>query len=100
MHSAKFLNEKDSSNVLAAVQRYNIHHPVVNDAESGMWEALGIKCWPTLLILGKLSAQLYLLLLRTWWTKTCDCIIYIYLLYLTWGVLNIMVRSAPYVRLL
>lgn len=53
VHSAKFLNEKDYSKVAAAVQRYNIQHPVVNDAESSVWEALGIKCWPTILILGK-----------------------------------------------
>ncbi|XP_004929227.1 NHL repeat-containing protein 2 isoform X2 [Bombyx mori] len=52
VHSAKFLNEKDYSKVAAAVQRYNIQHPVVNDAESSVWEALGIKCWPTILILG------------------------------------------------
>lgn len=52
VHCAKFSNEKISSNVIAAVQRYNIHHPVVNDLDSCMWEALGIRCWPTLLILG------------------------------------------------
>ncbi|KAF9412305.1 hypothetical protein HW555_009143 [Spodoptera exigua] len=51
VHCAKFSNEKESTNVLAAVHRYNIHHPVVNDADSCMWDALGIKCWPTLLIL-------------------------------------------------
>lgn len=52
VHSAKFDNEKDSSNILSAVQRYNITHPVVNDGSSSMWMDLKIKCWPTLLILG------------------------------------------------
>lgn len=61
VHSAKFINEKNSSSVLSAVQRYNIHHPVVNDAESCMWEALGIRCWPTLLILGPGNKPIFVL---------------------------------------
>lgn len=52
VHSAKFDNEKDSANILSAVQRYDITHPVVNDGNSSMWMDLKIKCWPTLLILG------------------------------------------------
>lgn len=52
MHSAKFENEKLSSNILAAVQRYNIGHPVVNDNKSEMWQNCGIHCWPTLLMVG------------------------------------------------
>ncbi|XP_074025751.1 NHL repeat-containing protein 2 [Leptinotarsa decemlineata] len=52
VHSAKFENEKISSNILAAVQRYNINHPVVNDANSEMWKNCDVQCWPTLLILG------------------------------------------------
>ncbi|XP_026738325.1 large subunit GTPase 1 homolog [Trichoplusia ni] len=61
VHCAKFTNEKDSSKVLAAVQRYNIHHPVVNDADSYMWETMGIRCWPTLLILGPGNKPLFVL---------------------------------------
>ncbi|XP_013133966.1 PREDICTED: NHL repeat-containing protein 2 [Papilio polytes] len=61
VHCAKFNNEKDSSNILAAVRRYNIHHPVVNDADSSYWEALGIHCWPTLLILGPGNKPLFVL---------------------------------------
>lgn len=53
MHSAKFDNEKDSANILAAIQRYTITHPVVNDSDGVMWQNLGIPCWPTLLIIGK-----------------------------------------------
>ncbi|XP_018561390.1 NHL repeat-containing protein 2 isoform X2 [Anoplophora glabripennis] len=52
VHSAKFENEKISSNILAAVQRYNIGHPVVNDANSDMWKNCDVQCWPTLLMLG------------------------------------------------
>lgn len=52
VHSAKFENEKISSNILAAVQRYNINHPVVNDCDSKMWKNCDVHCWPTLLLLG------------------------------------------------
>lgn len=51
VHSAKFENEKDSKNIMSALQRYGISHPVVNDSEGIMWSALGIPCWPTLLVL-------------------------------------------------
>ncbi len=51
VHSAKFDNEKSSENVRAAVQRYGITHPVVNDYEALWWKSLGIACWPTLLVL-------------------------------------------------
>ncbi|CAH2066351.1 unnamed protein product, partial [Iphiclides podalirius] len=61
VHCAKFNNEKDTANILAAVQRYNIHHPVVNDADSTFWEALGIRCWPTLLILGPGNKPIFVL---------------------------------------
>ncbi|CAK1603371.1 unnamed protein product [Parnassius mnemosyne] len=61
VHCAKFSNEKDSANILAAVQRYNIHHPVVNDADSLFWDALGIRCWPTLLVLGPGNKPMFIL---------------------------------------
>lgn len=62
VHSAKFDNEKDSSNILSAVQRYEITHPVVNDADSSMWIELKIKCWPTLLVLGPRANPLFILM--------------------------------------
>ena len=51
VHSAKFLNEKVSENIANAVRRYEIHHPVVNDADIVLWTRLGVTCWPTLVIL-------------------------------------------------
>lgn len=62
VHSAKFDNEKDSSNILSAIQRYDITHPVINDANSVMWNDLNIQCWPTLLILGPLANPLFVLM--------------------------------------
>ncbi|GAB0091012.1 NHL repeat-containing protein 2 [Sergentomyia squamirostris] len=59
VHSAKFDNEKDSANILSAVQRYNITHPVVNDVNSSMWNDIGVQCWPTLLVLGPRGNPLF-----------------------------------------
>lgn len=61
VHSAKFENERLSENILAAVKRYGIQHPVVNDPKAKMWMALGISCWPTLLVLGPSGEPLFVL---------------------------------------
>ncbi|XP_043841386.1 NHL repeat-containing protein 2 [Dromiciops gliroides] len=52
VHSAKFPNEKILDNIKSAVLRYNITHPVVNDADAILWQDLEVSCWPTLVILG------------------------------------------------
>lgn len=62
VHSAKFENEKDSANILSAIQRYNITHPVVNDSMSSLWIELQIKCWPTLLVLGPRGNPIFVLM--------------------------------------
>ena len=59
VHSAKFENEKVSANILSAVLRYNIHHPVVNDHAAKLWSELQIACWPTLVIVGPSGQFLY-----------------------------------------
>jgi len=51
VHSAKFENEKLSTNILSAILRYDIRHPVVNDSEASLWNILGVQCWPTLVVL-------------------------------------------------
>ncbi|XP_041368681.1 NHL repeat-containing protein 2-like isoform X1 [Gigantopelta aegis] len=50
VHSAKFLSEKSTSNILSALLRYDIKHPVVNDSEALLWQQLQINCWPTFVI--------------------------------------------------
>lgn len=62
VHSAKFDNEKDSANILSAIQRYNITHPVVNDSLSSLWMNLNIKCWPTLLVLGPRGNPIFVMM--------------------------------------
>jgi thiol-disulfide isomerase/thioredoxin len=48
VHSAKFAGEKDSANITDAVMRYEIEHPVVNDAEHAIWNRYGVRSWPSM----------------------------------------------------
>lgn len=48
VHSAKFENEKDTESIRKAVLRYEIAHPVVNDAQMKIWRAYDVHSWPTL----------------------------------------------------
>jgi len=52
VHSAKFADEKQTASIRAAVARYGITHPVVNDSDFAIWNAFGVKAWPTLVLLG------------------------------------------------
>uniref|UniRef100_A0A8C5Q2H4 NHL repeat-containing protein 2 n=1 Tax=Leptobrachium leishanense TaxID=445787 RepID=A0A8C5Q2H4_9ANUR len=61
VHSAKFPNEKVLDNIKSAVLRYNITHPVVNDADATLWQELEVTCWPTLVILGPSGNLLFYL---------------------------------------
>ena len=51
VHSAKFPNEKYADNVLLAAQRYELKHPIVNDAEFEVWRQYACRAWPTLMFL-------------------------------------------------
>ncbi|MBN2329389.1 MAG: redoxin domain-containing protein [Candidatus Omnitrophica bacterium] len=51
VHSAKFLNEKETDNIRSAVLRYEIEHPVVNDADFKIWRQYGARGWPHLVVI-------------------------------------------------
>jgi thiol-disulfide isomerase/thioredoxin len=51
VHSAKFENEKETENIRRIVLRYEIEHPVVNDADFAIWGAYAVKAWPTLVLI-------------------------------------------------
>ena len=51
VHSAKFTTEKDTDNIRQAILRYEIEHPVVNDADMGIWRSYGARAWPTLMLI-------------------------------------------------
>jgi thiol-disulfide isomerase/thioredoxin len=51
VHSAKFANEKDRENIRSAILRYDIEHPVVNDAAFKTWQSFAVRAWPTLILI-------------------------------------------------
>jgi DNA-binding beta-propeller fold protein YncE len=64
VHSAKFETERESQNIREAILRYEIKHPVVNDANMIIWRHFGVNAWPTMWLIdpegnavGYLSAE-------------------------------------------
>lgn len=51
VHSAKFDNEKETKSIRKAVLRYEIAHPVVNDADHKIWNSYGVESWPTYVLI-------------------------------------------------
>jgi thiol-disulfide isomerase/thioredoxin len=51
IHSAKFTNERKSDNLRRILVRYDIDHPVANDANFTIWKAYGARAWPTLVLI-------------------------------------------------
>lgn len=51
VHSAKFENEGQTENQRQIVQRYDIHHPVINDLDFNIWRTYGVNAWPTVAVI-------------------------------------------------
>ncbi|RIK78007.1 MAG: hypothetical protein DCC68_16180 [Planctomycetota bacterium] len=51
VHSAKFDTEKDTKNIEEAVLRYEIEHPVINDANMVLFRKFGATGWPAIRII-------------------------------------------------
>jgi DNA-binding beta-propeller fold protein YncE len=47
VHSAKFENEKQTENIRRIILRYELEHPVYNDADFAVWQSYGVRAWPT-----------------------------------------------------
>lgn len=50
VHSPKFAHEADPVALAAAVERYEVHHPVLDDPELVTWSAYTARAWPTLVV--------------------------------------------------
>jgi thiol-disulfide isomerase/thioredoxin/sugar lactone lactonase YvrE len=50
VHSPKFAHEAESDAVAAAVRRYGVDHPVLDDADLVTWDAYAARAWPTLVL--------------------------------------------------
>jgi thiol-disulfide isomerase/thioredoxin len=51
VHSPKFEHEADPDALSAAVERYAVHHPVLDDPELVTWRAYTARAWPTLVVI-------------------------------------------------
>ncbi|MCF7548156.1 NHL domain-containing thioredoxin family protein [Pseudonocardia sp. WMMC193] len=51
VHSPKFAHEGDPAAVEAAVERYGVRHPVLDDPDLRMWDAYAARAWPTLAVI-------------------------------------------------
>lgn len=51
IHTPKFDQEREPGNVLKAVNRMHMRHPVANDADWVAWRQFGIQAWPSVAIL-------------------------------------------------
>ncbi|HEX6500922.1 MAG TPA: NHL domain-containing thioredoxin family protein [Micromonosporaceae bacterium] len=51
VHSPKFEHEKDPDALAAAVERYGVTHPVLDDPGMQMWRQYAAKAWPTLCVI-------------------------------------------------
>jgi DNA-binding beta-propeller fold protein YncE len=51
VHSAKFDNEGNTDNIREVTQRYDLRHPVVNDADFEVWNSWGAQAWPTVALI-------------------------------------------------
>ena len=61
VHSPKFAHEADPVALAAAVERYGVHHPVLDDPDLTTWKQYAVKAWPTLVVVdpeGYVVAQL------------------------------------------
>src|SRR5438874_10800248 len=64
VHSVKFENEKDTETIRRIILRYEIEHPIINDADFAIWNAYAVNAWPTRYlidpagyIIGRLSGE-------------------------------------------
>ncbi|TQL02464.1 thiol-disulfide isomerase/thioredoxin [Cellulomonas sp. SLBN-39] len=51
VHSPKFAHEADPAALAAAVERYEVHHPVLDDPDLVTWQAYTARAWPTLVVI-------------------------------------------------
>ncbi|MBY8850385.1 NHL domain-containing thioredoxin family protein [Saccharothrix sp. MB29] len=50
VHSPKFAHEAEAASLEAAVERYQVDHPVLDDPELTTWQNYAVKAWPTLVL--------------------------------------------------
>ncbi|MFD3813883.1 NHL domain-containing thioredoxin family protein [Streptomyces rubiginosohelvolus] len=51
VHSPKFVHEAEHQAVVDAVERYEVHHPVLDDPQLATWKQYVVRAWPTLVVI-------------------------------------------------
>ena len=51
VHSPKFEHERDPAALAAAVERYGVEHPVLDDPDLVTWQQYAARAWPTLAVI-------------------------------------------------
>jgi thiol-disulfide isomerase/thioredoxin len=51
VHSPKFVHEAEHQAVVDAVERYEVHHPVLDDPDLATWRQYAVRAWPTLVVI-------------------------------------------------
>jgi len=51
VHTPKFENEKNTESIRKAILRYEVKHPVINDAHTTVWQRYNVRSWPTLVLI-------------------------------------------------
>ncbi|MFJ6696570.1 thioredoxin-like domain-containing protein [Streptomyces sp. NPDC091272] len=51
VHSPKFVHEAEHQAVVDATERYQVHHPVLDDPELATWKQYAVRAWPTLVVI-------------------------------------------------
>lgn len=60
VHSPKFDHEKKTEAIRKAALKYEIKHPIINDADHKIWKRFGVRAWPTLVVIdpeGNITAK-------------------------------------------
>lgn len=51
VHSGKYSTEHDNASIEAAIKKYGLTHPVVNDPDFAIWQEYNVNAWPTLVLI-------------------------------------------------
>jgi thiol-disulfide isomerase/thioredoxin len=51
VHSAKFVNERESASIEEAILKYDLRHPVIVDSEFKVWDTYGINASPSFVLI-------------------------------------------------
>ena len=57
VHSPKFEHEADPVALEQAVERYAVHHPVLDDPQLTTWGAYTARAWPTLVVIDPVARR-------------------------------------------